>query len=69
MKIRKPFISVMMTEYEARCLLELLDGIDRAGAQEVWLCAESVRAYDRLANRIRHARVRFPFSGEGRKAA
>jgi hypothetical protein len=68
MKIRKPFISVMMTEREARFLLELLDGVDREGYVKLG-CGESVRAYDRLANRIRHARIRYPFSGEGRKAA
>jgi hypothetical protein len=68
MKIRKPFISVMMTESEARFLLELLDGVDREGARKCGR-GEVVPAYDRLANRIRHARIRYPFSGEGEKAA
>jgi hypothetical protein len=68
MKIRKPFISILMTEHEARRLLRLLDGVDRDGARNLG-CGEDVRAYDRLARRIRHAKIRFPFSDGGKKVA
>ena len=68
MNIRKPFLSILMTEHEARAVLRLLDGVDREG----WRAAghgDEIKAYDRVATRIRHAKIRFPFSGEGRQAA
>jgi hypothetical protein len=56
---RKPYLMVRMTEPEARDLLELIQGVDRAGAYNCGM-SEQVAHYDNIAHRIRMAKVRFP---------
>lgn len=56
---RAPFLSLRMTEAEARDLLSLLEGVDRQGAVECGM-SNAVRHYDNLVFRIGKARIHFP---------
>lgn len=56
---RQPYLVVRMSEAEARDLLELINGVDRAGAYNCGM-SEQTAHYDNIAHRIRMARVRFP---------
>jgi hypothetical protein len=56
---RKPFLLLRMSEPEARDLLALLDGVDGQGGRKMGM-RQQVRHYERLAQRLRKAKIRFP---------
>jgi len=64
---RAPFLTVRMTEAEARDLIDLLEGVDRPGAVAAGM-SNAVRHYDNLVFRIGMARVHFPVQGSSRRS-
>jgi hypothetical protein len=52
---RKPYLSIRITEREAKALLELLEGVDRQGFKACGQI-EVVHCYDSIAYRVARAR-------------